>query len=692
MLQKTKEGAQKTHVYSHKLVYLVILAILFFSLSGLPCLAQGLPSATNQFSLNQVVPPPLQQQPSIQSDRVAPAEPARQGPTAPQEVEAFMDQFFTQEEMKKKNVPGAAIALVKDGKLLFTKGYGYANLEKKIPVVADKTLFRVASISKLFTDTAVMQMYERGLLNLDEDVNHYLKRFQLENNYPQPVTAAHLMTMTAGSSQRVLGIAAPTASEMVPLQEFIPERMPPFVRPPGKLYGYSNMGVTLLGYMVEVISGLPFIQYIDENILEPLDMGRSTFRQSLPPHLADDLAQGYWYRNGSFEPFPFMYLNIFPAASLSATATDMAHFMIAHLQSGRYENSRILEADTAQLMHRQHFSQHPKLPGTAYGFHEHLENNIRAIGHLGSLIGYSSSLTLLPAQNVGLFITSNSSNGIHVEILTQFFDHYYPVQDKPAPPQPPTDFSARSDRFTGTYRDLEYPRDTFVKLTAPFYQIDVKASGNNTLSAQFPDLLFPGTRKPIELIPVEPLLFQRADGDGYTGFGKDSRGRIAYSFVPYGEKIATYEKIPWYETIIFQLILAGFCVVIFLSACIIWPGGYLIRRLRKQRFRAARPARLARLVAGLISVLYLVFLFGFGLGLWLTGWKLVYGVPAILVALLYIPPVAIGLTFTLPVFTVLAWKNKYWSVWGRAHYSLMTLAALAFIPFLLYWKLAGVPV
>jgi len=175
------------------------------------------------------------------------------------------------------------------------------------------------------------------------------------------------------------------------------------------------------------------VQYIDKSILQPLDMSRSSFLQPLPSPLKDDLAQGYRYQNGSFKPVPFLYFNIAPAAALSATATDMAHFMIAHLQHGRYENSRILEEDTARLMHQTHFTQHPKLPGTAYGFHERLQNNISAIGHLGNSLGYSSSLTLLPEQNVGLFTATNSLNGLQGKIISQFFDHYYPVVESPTP-------------------------------------------------------------------------------------------------------------------------------------------------------------------------------------------------------------------------------------------------------------------
>lgn len=661
-----------------------IASILFFSLSGFPYLAQGAPAGTGQIPFLS----PPQPQPT-ESELVEPPRPTRQGPTDPQEVATFLDKFFAK-EMPKEHIPGAVVALVRDGEILVTKGYGYANVEKKIPVVPDKTLFRVASISKLFTGTAVMQLYERGLLDLNKDINQYLKRFQIENPYSKPITLANLMTQTDGSSQRLFGIAARTASEMVPLEEFIPNHMPPIVWRPGELYSYSNMGSTLAGYLMEVISGVPFVRYIDENILQPLNMQRSTFLQPLPPSLASDLAAGYEYQDGRFQSLPFLYLNIAPAASLSATATDMAHFMIAHLQNGRYENSRILREETAKLMHQQHFTHHPQLPGITYSFHEYLENNIRAIGHLGSLRGYSSFLTLIPEQNVGLFVACNSFNGIHEKLRNQFFDHYYPVQEEPAPAKPSANFEEQADRFTGVYRDIEYPRGTLASLGAVLGHVHVKSNGDGTLTVQTPEFFFSRGSVKRKLIPVEPLLFQRADNDAYTAFAEDSKGNINYLYNPIRSRISAFRKLPWYETIPCQLSLAGFCAVLFLCAGVTWLVRSLSRRFRKQRFQDDRLTRLAWLVAGLVGILNVVFLIGLPLVAWRIGvWKLLYGVPAIIIALLYIPPVTMGMTLGLPTFTALAWQNKNWSLVERVYYSLIAIAALAFIPFLVYWNLLG---
>lgn len=616
-----------------------------------------------------------------------PQKPIKSSPTTPpttaipqlkniQEIETFFDQHFRQ-QMQNQNIPGGVVALVKDGSILFTKGYGYANREENIPVKADRTLFRVASISKLFTDTAVMQLYEKGLVNLDTDVNQYLKEFQLDSNYSDPVTLAHLMTQTDGTSQRLLGIAAKTADKMTPLQEFLPQRMPEFELAPGQLYTYSNMSIALAGYIVESVSGIPFADYIAQNILQPLSMQRSSFEQPLPSPLASDLAVGYQYQGGKHNPLPFLYLNVAPAAALSATATDIAHFMIAHLQNGSYKNSRILQPETTQLMHEQQFTHHPKLPGTGYGFHERVANNLRAIGHSGNMIGYSSTLSLIPSKNIGIFIAFNSFAPVPPgNIVNQFIDKYYPASaQKNTPPQ--IDLGENIQRFAGSYRDVEYPRDTFSKLTAPFGHFHLKVNDNGTLRIETPALFLPKQILAKELIPVEPLLFRRAETGGYTAFGEDENGNISYVFNPVGTKIGAFAKIPFYQTVVFQLWVLGICGLLFLSSFGVGLGEIWHGKLNY-----------ASGLAMAISGLYVVFFLVFGLTFWLVSpWKLAYGAPIAIKIVQFIPIITAILSLGLLFFSVLIWQNKTFSWFGRIHYTLITLAGLLFVPLLIYWNL-----
>lgn len=673
---------------SKKLIHWVLLAILSFalSLSGRVVTALAQSEADNLLSIVD-----NRSQQVEQAEHLLPPSPTGLGLNNPQELEAFVDNFFN-EEMPKAHVPGAVISVVKDGKLFFAKGYGYANLEKKIPVEPEKTLFRVASLSKLFTATAAMQLYERGQLDLNADVNKYLD-FKLENPYPEPVTSARMMTHTDGTTVRRIGLAARSEAEMEPLGDYLADHMPPIVWRPGKLYSYSSHSTALLGYVVEKISGIPFVEYIDKNIFQLLEMRHSTFLQPPPTALADNLAVGYQYKKGKFQPVPFLYLNIAPAAAMSTTATDMANFIIAHLQHGDYNNSRILQEDTMRLMHEQHFTHHPKLPGTGYGFRQRLENNIRMIGHLGSLRGYSSSLTLMPDRKIGIFIASNSFSGIHGKLLSQLLDRYFPAPKMPAPkPLPLTE--EQLDRFTGTYWDVEYPRHTFLKPSAVFKHINIKRGDNGTLVIKTPGLFFLRNPQDIKLIPIEPQLFKRANDDALTAFGEgignEGSDRIEFAFNPLWPKIGAYERVSWYKTAWVQLGLLGFCVLVFLSASLIWPICPLIRRLKSKNFQIKRQNSRAWLLAGVVSSLNLIFIIGLPLSLWLYGaWKLAYGVPGFAIAFLCIPLITTVLTLGLVISTVLAWKKKLGATTSLTHYSVITLAALAFIPLLLYWNLLG---
>jgi CubicO group peptidase (beta-lactamase class C family) len=457
-----------------------------------------------------------------------PSVPHQQGPTDPQEMEAFLDPFFA-EQMKQRHIPGAVFLVVKDGESFFTMGYGFAEVEKKTPVVPDTTLFRVASISKLFTATAVMQLAEQGLLNLDEDVNQYLTLFQLEATYPQPVTMAHLLTDTGGFDERVIGMAAQSEAEVVPLGPYLAAKMPPCVRPPGEVFSYSNHGMALAGYLVEVSSGVPFAQYIDEHILQPLGMQRSSFL--LPSHLVPDLAVGYEYGNGTYQPLPFDYLNVAPAGALVTTATDLARFLIAHLQGGRYGETRILQEATVQEMHRQHFTHHSRLPGVAYGFFEAFRNNQRALWHNGGWRGFGSRVFLLPAQQLGFFVACNTWEypclPMIDDLTTQFLDHYYPMQETPAPSEPSATIHSRADRFVGSYRYVQFVRRAIRKLAALDQELRVTASDDGTLTLYYPGNFL----APTHWVAVEPLLFRRVDNNDSLAFREDDYGHITHMFM-----------------------------------------------------------------------------------------------------------------------------------------------------------------
>src|SRR4030095_11161437 len=186
------------------------------------------------------------------------------------ELEAFMDGIMTA-QLRDHHIAGATVSVVRDGALFFAKGYGSAGVKKQRPVSADSTMFRIGSISKLFTWTAVMQLVEQGEVDLNNDVNKKL-HFKIPATFPEPITLTHVMTHTPGLEDDPRDLFTEDSSHITPMGKWLPAHMPKRVRPPGTYAAYSNWATAMAGYIVERVSGMPFDTYVDQNILEPLGM------------------------------------------------------------------------------------------------------------------------------------------------------------------------------------------------------------------------------------------------------------------------------------------------------------------------------------------------------------------------------------------------------------------------------------
>jgi len=615
------------------------------------------------------------------------------GPSDPAEMETFLDELFAK-QMEEHHVAGAAISVVKDGKLFFTKGYGYADVENGIPVDPEQTLFRIGSVGKTFTWTAVMQLVEQGKLDLDADVNTYLD-FRIPDTYPQPITTKHLMTHTSGFEEKWVGSIVSDPNDVVPAGEWLASHMAARVRPPGDAAAYSNYNAMLAGYIVERVSGQPYDKYIQEHILDPLGMAHSTARLPIPADLRPLTSNGYTYQAGAFQIYPayMPQLALMPSGGQLASVTDMARFMIAHLQDGRHSDAtvpemRILKEATMQQMHNILYTPDPRFKGIAYGFFDFSDNGQRTIGHRGYAAPMNGLLLLLPDQNLGIYVVYNSAGGgnvadPHVGFQRAFFDHYFPAAAV-EPPQPPAGFAGRADRFVGSYRQTSFPYTSFQKVGALLGGLTAKISDSGD-GALLVTTQYGGGR----FVEVEPNYFRQVEGSFSIVFQEDDRGRITrLSIDPIN--FTAYEKLAWYETSGFNIALLMGCVLIFLSIIPV----VLIRFVRDRRQSGdQRPAwhgaRAAIWIIVGICVLNLLVVAA-------AVWGMMGGIPnelldppLIMKISLGLGVLAAGLTIGALVYTVLAWKDSYWGVAGRLYYTLVTVAAVAFVWFLNYWNLLG---
>lgn len=605
------------------------------------------------------------------------------GPDDPAELEAFLDGVMNA-QLSSHNIPGATLSIVKDGKLLFAKGYGYADVEKREKVDPVRTLFRTGSTGKMFTWTAVMQLVEQGKLGLDADINMYLKEFKIPETFPQPITMTHLLAHTPGFEDRFLGMAARKPEDTVPLGKWLAEHMPARVRPPGQFTAYSNYGTALAGYIVEVVSGIPYEQYIEQHIFIPLDMTHTTCSQPPAGELEKAMSVGYQYENGWHKEKPFeIFRSMGPAGLMSTTAIDMANFMIAHLDFGKFNNIRILQEETAKRMQTQLFTHDPRVNGNAYGFWENRINGLRIIDHGGDTFYFHTLMALIPEKNMGLFVSYNSAgtNGVpRYKLLKAILDRYYPIPEIPVV-KPTSDAKAKLQRYTGNYYFLRSSYTTLEKISRLFSTIDVSVTEDGYLLVGNP---FGGSAS--QWVFMEPLVFRRRGGLEKLVFRQDSQGHITHMFIgslPY----AASEKMSGHEGPFFHIGLMLVCCFFFLTT-LLWPLGAIFRFVCRQKKEQEKSLRLPRTLAVIMSLLYLLFLLGLAAAT-SDPLTLAFGVPPLLKTILIFPIAAAVFTISVLIYTVLAWMKKYWTACVRLHYTLVALASLAFIWSLHYWNLLG---
>jgi CubicO group peptidase (beta-lactamase class C family) len=598
-----------------------------------------------------------------------------QAPSDPLELEAFVDGLMVA-HLRTQNIPGAVVSIVKDGELFFAKGYGYTDVASRRPVVPDRTLFRLASVSKLFTWTAVMQMVEEGKLDLDVDINNYLQEFQFQATFDRPITLAHLMTHTPGLEDRVVGLFARTPDRMLPLARLLAADLPTRVLPPGELAAYSNHGTALAGYIVQEVSGLPWERYVESRILEPLQMHRTVVTQPLPAELAGDAAAGFTWEDGAFRVQEFEYVPLTPAGGMSASATDMANFMIAHLQKGRFAETRILQESTAELMHRIRFTAHPRLNGLTLGFIEMSRNNVRVIGHGGDTAFFHTLLAIIPDHNLGFFVAFNGANASRArdEFFKSFMDRYFPPPELPSL-QAPEDFDPSP--FVGAYGPSRRAYTTIDKL-ASLMGVQVEA-GQGVLI----------TRSPLtdveRWIQIEPLVFRKAQEDEHLVFRADHEGRITHLFLEI--PVIGFVRLAWYQLPGFHAALLALFALVSLSVVLGWPLAAMVRRFRRKAGLSRTRVQLAaRLLGWALAFAGLTFIVLFAASL-ANPFEIVFGIPPLLQTALYLAPLVLVLGVFVLGLALVAWAQRFWRPVSRVHYTLLAVAGVAFMWQLFYWNL-----
>jgi CubicO group peptidase (beta-lactamase class C family) len=592
------------------------------------------------------------------------------------DVEAVIDRFFKDKNLER-DIPGVAVSVARDGEIL-TSGYSFADRLNRRIVDADDAIFHAGTLSGLFTVTAVMQLVERGLVNLADDVNKYTGDVRVENPFPAPIRVGDLLTHTSGFGERTQNAYARLKFDILPLSKLLRQELPRPVVAPGKMIIFSTWNLALAGHIVEQVSGLPFAQYVQDNIFAPLGMTSSTFNPVLPDTLVRRYVATYYDEGGALKPMPFLYATAAPAEGLAASVGDMARFMLALLNRGELDGARVLQAATVEEMFCPRHANHKLLPGATYGFVEYMENGKHGLVCEGVGLGVRGRLFLIPEGNTGLCILANATGlDISEGLTSEFVRQFYHI-DMPQP-KPPANFTVSADRFVGQYQFMGNDTHTVAKvrgLSSGVVQLLNNNDGTLTLLPLSPDDGRGGFIRKTKLVQAdESLVYSRHDNAGRVAFEEGEGGLIKYLHAGSG-LLSSYRRLPPQETPAVLLGLLGLCLAFFASGVVLWLFGL-----------AATPGlsgteAFGGLVGGLLSAVNLVF--GAGAYRYVTARR--WGLPAAMVAHkiprfvrylfgLIIP--SIILTFAVVLIAVLAFQYEYWDALARLHY--LGLAALTVV-------------
>lgn len=356
-----------------------------------------------------------------------------------------------------RDLPGLSIGIVYDQELVWAKGYGFADLEKKIPA-SPSTVYRIASITKVFTATAVMQLRDAGKLRLDDPVVLHLPWFRIKNPFPKspPITIRHLLTHTSGLPVESSGVnwnelKWPTRDEMIGL---LSEQEAVF--PAGTEFKYSNLGYAILGEIIGAASGKPYAQYIEEYILKPLGM-TSTFM--FPEPNSPGLAVGYRRRKPRVAREAAAFLNRnaeipgLAAGNLATNVYDLAKFASLQFCDSACRSGQILNPWTLREMHRVQWLRADWWSGVGFGFESvrRIGEQLR-VGMEGALPGYEGTLAIAPADKLAVIVLTNASDGNSEDYINQTFAIVGPaIARATAPPQTISTPDPAWDKYVGTY-------------------------------------------------------------------------------------------------------------------------------------------------------------------------------------------------------------------------------------------------
>ena len=599
--------------------------------------------------------------------------PAGEHQLTAEDVNAWLDGKLP-DALKNGDIPGAVVSVVKDGQVVTTRGYGWADTGASggQPVAVDpqKSLFRVASVSKIPTSIAAMQLVEQGKVNLDADISAYLD-FEIERRFDEPLTLRHLLTHSAGFDEKG------SLTKTTDLETYVKTSPPVQVFAPGTTPGYSNYGMALAGYIVQRVSGQPFETYVREHVLEPAGMTTSTYEQPLPKGMASSLGPGYM---SDGEEVSFELMGDFPAGSLTVSAPDFAAFMNAQLS----RSPKLLREETWEQMWspglgEERLGNRAKAGEMGLGYFELSRHGRRIVEHGGDNQGWHSKFELYPEEKTGIFISYNgdgneASSSLREDLAQGFADRYFPGETVKASGS--KDSADRARQVAGSYMPSRTSWTTFLSAWMPALALTtIEHTGDGKLKVD-----------ETQLVEVEPWVWRQVDGRGAIAAQVKDGKVVSLSQGP------AFTLLPM--TLLQQALVPvfGVCLVLLLVVTVAWPVGALRRRRALKRgqevgapvpwwTRVARGGGALALAAQLTWISLLVVIMANSSTI--TDGSFTWLIPVARCAQVL---QALGITAVIPAAADLVMSLRRRVGWRRITMSVVLLAALVALA---WWAWAG---
>ena len=447
----------------------------------------------------------------------------------PVALEAFVD-GVVMTHVRSRNVTGVLVSVVSTSGVLLEKGYGTARPGPNGAVDPSLSMFRLGSLSKTFTYIAIMQLQAAGKIDLEADVNRYLPDdLRIPAEGFGPIKVRDLMVHSAGFEDSAIGHLFSTSPNGPSLEAYVRDRRPHRVRAPGSQVAYSNYSAVLLGAVVAHVSGRPFETYMEQQILRPLHMDHTTFRERLDAPdprrvdtaLASNFATGFAQRNGQAQPQPEVYLpQAAPAGAARSTARDMSRYMRMLLGEGAVDGVQIVPKTAFDVMaDGGRSTRQPDPVGWSHGFMRWRYGSHYSLQHHGDLPPFLCNMVVLPDAGLAVFVAVNDTAGgqLYMQLPRMIFEEFVPNTKPIPPPAPPRALASQSHVLAGAYLPARRNFTTVERLAAaPFAAyVSVRKDGSVVIQGR-------------RFVPIAPGLFQGADvrsANTVVTFSLDRRGR-----------------------------------------------------------------------------------------------------------------------------------------------------------------------